>query len=297
MFLPIDFTPDGSAGDGDERVKFWSRATFDHFNSLYSSKEASEVGLCLMTGYDLKNTDIPDPWWADMVFGFRNVSTTSAEAKLLHLPPSCVKVWAFTTYMLTCRSYLPWLMAKFKRNGGHVEKRHITSLSEPSLKDYNMIINCVGMGARNLIGDKSLVPVRGQALLVEAPWVKHFVVSYMDKDTLTYIQPRAMGVVLGGTAQEGNWKESPDPETFEMIRKRCEALLPGLENERVIDSWVGLRPVRRQIRLEMEHFPLMSAHPPVIHCYGHGGQGVVLHWGCALEVGGMVEDWITGGIH
>ena len=38
--------------------------------------------------------------------------------------------------------------------------------------------------------------------------------------------------------------------------------------------------MRDTVRLEEERSADKS---PVIHCYGHGGQGVVLHWGCALQ--------------
>ena len=38
--------------------------------------------------------------------------------------------------------------------------------------------------------------------------------------------------------------------------------------------------MRDTVRLEEER---RAAKSPVIHCYDHGGHGVVLHWGCALQ--------------
>ena len=43
---------------------------------------------------------------------------------------------------------------------------------------------------------------------------------------------------------------------------------------------VGLRPVRPEVRLEVED--------RTVHCYGHGGAGVTLSWGCADEVARLV---------
>ena len=45
---------------------------------------------------------------------------------------------------------------------------------------------------------------------------------------------------------------------------------------------VGLRPVRPAVRLERD------GH--VVHCYGHGGAGVTLSWGCADEVVALVSN-------
>ena len=44
---------------------------------------------------------------------------------------------------------------------------------------------------------------------------------------------------------------------------------------------VGLRPARSSVRLERDG--------RVVHCYGHGGAGVTLAWGCAAEVAGLVS--------
>jgi D-amino-acid oxidase len=47
---------------------------------------------------------------------------------------------------------------------------------------------------------------------------------------------------------------------------------------------VGLRPARPAVRLETEGTP----GGVIVHCYGHGGAGVTLSWGCAEEVADVV---------
>ena len=64
------------------------------------------------------------------------------------------------------------------------------------------------------------------------------------------------------------------------IRARCAAALPALATARVLGTAVGLRPARSEVRLEAER----RGGGTVVHCYGHGGAGVTLAWGCAEEV-------------
>ena len=289
MIMPIDFVSSTPGSGTDLRIRQWIKDTFSHLERLYSSEVPGEIDLCMLTGYNYKYDEFPDPWWKELVFGFRNISSTSKEAQLLHLPQSCKTVWSFTTFMINCTHYLPWLMLNFTQKGGNVKENKLSSLDD--LVGYDVIINCSGLGARKLVNDVKIRPVRGQAILVRAPWIKHFVINYSEKDdVLTYVLPRANNMVLGGTAQVGNWDETVDPDTAELIMSRCVSLIPSLHKAEVIGGWAGGRPVRDTVRLEEER---REAKSPVIHCYGHGGQGVMLHWGCALHVGRLMEKYVT----
>lgn len=50
--------------------------------------------------------------------------------------------------------------------------------------------------------------------------------------------------------------------------------------------WVGLRPSRVPLRLSSEITRTNSTGAEVLvcHCYGHGGSGVTLSWGCAEDL-------------
>lgn len=282
---PISFT----SVDPDEQVRLqqWTADTFKHFNSLYQSESAGEIGLCVLAGYMLKNEKHPTlPWWKDIIFDFRSFSSSSSEVKMLKIPQNYQTVWAFSTYLVDCRQYLPWLMGEFIRRGGAVEQRRLSTLDE--LSHYDVIVNCSGLSAAELVGDRELRPVRAQAVVVRAPWIKHFITTDNAGEDMTYIFPRPNDVLLGGTAQDGNWDETVDPSTSEAILSRCAAVLPGLRGAEVVGAWAGGRPMRNVVRLEEER----GTPQLVIHCYGHGGQGVSLHWGCALDMGRMVESYI-----
>ena len=132
-----------------------------------------------------------------------------------------------------------------------VEQRRLKSLDE--LRGYDVVVNCTGLGAAELVGDHDLHPVRGQAVRVRAPWIKHFVIDIDEsKEDWVYVFPRSGDVLLGGTAVSGDWSETVDPATSEAIVSRCTALLPSLRGAEVIGAWVGGRPVRTTVRLEKE---------------------------------------------
>ena len=77
----------------------------------------------------------------------------------------------------------------------------------------------------------------------------------------------------------------PSEETVKRIVARATDLVPDLRGARVLGTRVGLRPARPAVRLEAEDRP----EGPVVHCYGHGGSGVTLSWGCADEVADLVD--------
>jgi D-amino-acid oxidase len=143
----------------------------------------------------------------------------------------------------------------------------------------DIVVNCTGLGARSLLPDPGVVPVRGQVVLVEQFGLSEWLLD--EGDELTYLIPRQETVVLGGTAQEGDDRLAPTSETAEAIVARCALLVPEAARARIVAHLVGLRPTRPSVRLERAELP---DGRPVVHCYGHGGSGVTLSYGCARDV-------------
>src|SRR5690606_39930813 len=99
-------------------------------------------------------------------------------------------------------------------------------------------------------------------------------------DAPCYVVPRLHDIVVGGTADEGSWDRRPDPTTATRLLERAERLVPALAGARVLAHRTGLRPARPTVRLEAEK----RNGTTVVHCYGHGGSGMTVSWGCADEV-------------
>jgi D-amino-acid oxidase len=143
------------------------------------------------------------------------------------------------------------------------------------------VINCTGMGARELVSDPDLIPIRGQLVVVENPGITEFFSeSTGPSPDLLHYAPHGETMVLGGTAQPDNWSRTPEPATAAAIIERCASVEPRFRYARVLDHRVGLRPTRPHVRVEAER----RDESLVIQNYGHGGAGITLSWGCAAEV-------------
>lgn len=287
-----DTTSDGAAGIlfaakfpdiPLERQKRWFKDSFDHLLAIAQSEHSPEAGVMLSSGWQIFK-EVPaekKPFWSDQVIGFRFMT----EAELKRFPDHKFGQ-AFTTIKCECSSYLPWLEKRFRKAGGKVERRMVGSLRDLG-RGYDIIVNCSGLGSKSLVGDKQVYPVRGQVLKVEAPWLQHFI---RDGDGKTYIYPGIHSVTVGGTRQEEDWRLHVDDGDTESILQRCSRLEPSLSRARVLSKWVGLRPSRRNPRVERELVQLQGRTLPVVHNYGHGGWGVTLAWGTALDALGLVRQ-------
>ena len=284
-FIPGgNYVPGGSDSFEQDAVK-WGIRTFNRLRHLRDTVGEEKTGLQLTPSYKYYKEKQPAPWFKDLLIDFKELS--KSEAKALNLPYARFEtIWSFHTFMIRGETYLPWMMMKIKENGGLIVQCKVESLSE--LCSYDIIINCTGLGARELVGDKSLFPVRGQLVAVKAPWMKE-IHHHREHDlsNVAYILPRKDAVLLGGSSEPHNWSTIPDPKTAEIIYQKCLALAPELKGAEVIGGWACLRPIRSRVRLEIETPP---NSPVVIHNYGHGGHGVILSWGCALDTVTLVQE-------
>ncbi|XP_056152118.1 D-aspartate oxidase [Lampris incognitus] len=287
-----DTTSDGAAGilfaaqfpDVPlERQRRWFRDSFDHLLAVAESKHSPEAGVLLTSGWQIFK-EVPHekrPFWSEFVLGFRLM--TDRELKRF---PDHKFGHAFTTIKCECSSYLPWLEKRFRKAGGLVEKKKLNSLRELS-KSFDIIANCAGLGSKTLVGDPQVYPVRGQVLKVRAPWLQHFI---RVADGKTYIYPGMHSVTIGGTRQADDWRLEVDGGDTQSILERCSQLEPSLKEAEVVGEWVGLRPSRRNPRVEKEMVQMNGRSVPVVHNYGHGGCGVTLAWGTALDALGLVRQ-------
>lgn len=223
------------------------------------------IGTCL----ELLRAARPDPWWRGAVERFDRVGPAD-------VPAGYAAGWRLRLPIVAMPVYLPWLAGRVAAAGGRIERRRVDAL-EALTAEADLVVNCTGLGARALAGDRTVTAVRGQVVIVRNPGLTEALLAQEDPAAPTYVVPRGRDCVLGGTAQEGVEDTAPDPCVAADILARCRALEPRLEGCDVLGHRAGLRPVRPAVRLELAAL----GRGRCLHHYGHGGAGVTLSWGAA----------------
>lgn len=260
-------------GTTQEITKQWMNDSWYYWQNILKSSEAEQAGVMSVPAYifSKQNYHITrNHLIEDLVPIYRPVEND--ELKL------CGDGWKYGSYFSTlkteCSKYLPWAEKSFTDKGGKILNRKIDTFT--SLAEYELVFNCAGMGAKYLCNDHDLVPIRGQVIKVKAPWLKS--AFYRDYDT--YIIPGFNGIAtLGGTRQYDSYNLDVCKHDAASILERCNDLVPGLKNAEVVAHKVGLRPHRVPVRVE----PEIMDGVKVVHCYGHGGYGVMCAPGTAMQ--------------
>ncbi len=138
--------------------------------------------------------------------------------------------------------YLLWLRAQLR-----IESRTIHDLVELE-REFDIVVNCSGLGARTLCNDPLVQSSRGVVLKVRNPGITRHMVS-LDDDTLTYILTRTNDIILGGTDDASTDVDVP-PSVAREIYERCVRVEPRLPAQYEVD--VGFRPLRASLRVERE---------------------------------------------
>ncbi|KAK3086315.1 hypothetical protein FSP39_016731 [Pinctada imbricata] len=174
--------------------------------------------------------------------------------------------------------------------GMQIVSGYLLHHTEPEfIGKYDVAVNCTGLGSRDLIGDKTIYPIRGQLVKVRAPWVKHFIFTEDD----TYFIQNEEFVICGGFRQRNDYNINNRKEDTEDILNRCQHLYPALKGCEVIGAWTGLRPSRSPLRVEIETMKFPRGELKVVHNYGHGSNGITLSWGTSLDAADLVKSCLN----
>lgn len=247
------------------RAVGWAGATADWLIKL--AAEDPSAGVDLLTRYELADDQTP-PWWLPAA---RNAKLVHSDFPGSHLARYA---WSFTAPRADPTFFLSWLEAQLPP----IEIRRVESLAD---EPGDLVVNCTGLRGRHLTGDTELQAIFGQVILVEPGQTDPLVCPGDERDpnAIFYAIPRRRGVIIGGCAFEcpDDQPAVPREDLTRQMLDRARRL--GVHPGPVIRAAAGLRPFRREVRLERD-----PVNRRILHNYGHGGAGYTLSWGCAQEV-------------
>ncbi|MAW63597.1 MAG: FAD-dependent oxidoreductase [Acidobacteria bacterium] len=124
--------------------------------------------------------------------------------------------------------YLDALVGEFHLLGGRIVIRQFDTPRDLMSVSESVIVNCTGLGSRDLFSDEELIPVKGQLT---------FLVPQPEINYEFNCMPRSDGIALGSTGEWGVWTLEPNEEA----RRRIV--------ERAIERYARMRPPEPGMRL------------------------------------------------
>jgi D-amino-acid oxidase len=273
IWFPYDAQP-------AKKVIPWALKTYQTLADL-ARMPASGVSMIELRQFS-RTGEIQIPDWAISV-GAKRLSVATALRAVAHRPQagshSFRSGFALTVPLMDTTIYLDYVANRFVAAGGSITSNTQLEKLEDVDSKFDLVINCAGIGARELVHDRHLEPHRGQVAVV--PIIDGLSCAIVCDDApLMYAIPRTNDCVFGGTNEVSD-NLAADCATTSKIVAECSCVL-SIETPRVLAERVGLRPFRKSgVRLESDRLRDGRA---VIHNYGHGGAGFTLSWGCAREV-------------
>jgi D-amino-acid oxidase len=271
LWFPYDAEP-------VNKVIPWALGTYRTLIDLARNPDSGVSIIELRQFSRTQEIQIPD--WA-ISFGAHTVIPSEIEGSFKSFKTG----FSLRVPLMDTTIYLDYLAARFRKAGGEANVDVYFRKLEDVDPKFDVVINCAGIGARELVHDVDLEPHRGQVAIV--PRIKDLPYAVVCDDApLMYAIPRRNDCVLGGT-NDLNDDLVVDSATTARIVAECERALK-IEKPNVLAERVGLRPFRKSgVRVERDQ---LRDSRTVVHNYGHGGSGFTLSWGCAEEAFDFATD-------
>ena len=216
-------------------VSSWSGQTYSLLADLASGRTVESLG-CLgpemrktvrrLHGTTVDSEELGRPPWAREVSQFRDLSLTDIEIPGAGpLPGEQIFANSFLSFTWETSKALPLFYSWLEEHGVTITQRKVNSIAE---LEADIVINCTGLGSRDLLGDEGMFPVSGHVCRVKASWVGNMMADNREQ-TWAYVIPNTETVVLGSVDIQGNWDTQPGRADRDNILERCDKLYPGIK--------------------------------------------------------------------
>jgi glycine oxidase len=104
------------------------------------------------------------------------------------------------------------------------------------------VVNCAGAWSGQIAPHAFPTrPVKGQMLCLAAP--SRTLLKHVIRTPDVYLVPRSDGrILVGATVEEAGFDKRTDPATIQRLHRAALALVPELQNAKILEDWAGLRP-------------------------------------------------------
>lgn len=295
-----------------------SQATF------YELRKLPFPGMTIHRHFEVFEFEPDQPDYSGWMMNFQDIEQLDSNAIPRRSNSQQLHGWLFDCLYADWPLYFPALNEVYKKIGGQISHQKV-GRDEIGNLPAKIIINCSGTSSPQLFDD----PVENQMILrghllhqPNAPLITNDngdIISYNytphasvysdtnDEACDVYCYPRKDGWVLGGSRQTGNlqdreWDNINDENSCIVDGISCPRQIIDLNNEILKNSYnlslnhtadltslVGYRYIRNKNEgLRLDHETISGKK--IFHNYGHGGAGVSLSWGCALEIASQISD-------
>jgi glycine/D-amino acid oxidase-like deaminating enzyme len=138
----------------------------------------------------------------------------------LPLPGSTLPGSVRETFLIEPPIYMPRLLGELIERGGALSSRTFRTPSDLEALAEPVLVDCLGLGAAEVFGDKDVVPIRGQ-LVHLFPECLPYLLTHRGG----YMFPRHDALVLGGTWEEGVADPTPSVADCDAILERHRSFL------------------------------------------------------------------------
>ena len=254
------------------------RDSFKFYWSLAQQRDPScGVKTYPMTEYRDDCTDDTRLWFKNLVPGYRVLPASE-------LPSGVTMGVKYTTLAMNPLLLLQWLKKELDRKGVEFMRAEVKSIEEArKLTRAKVIVNASGLGARELVGDEAVRPVRGQTMFVKTNFSE---LVMREGSEYTYVIPRmgSGGVIMGGVKSD-RLDAEVDIELKTDILRRVNRITNDAFKDldpRSVQDIIGFRPSRKGgLRVE---------RGDVVHAYGVEGAGYIYSFGLAEKARLLIEE-------
>lgn len=318
LFPSASMIPHSVYSDQLETIFKTSQAFF------YELHKLTFPGLVMHKHFEIFEDDPGNPLYRNWMLNLRTIDELEPKTIPQRKNSPNLHGWVFDCIFADWPLYFPALIQAYKESGGQIIQQKVerSDLNELSA---DVIVNCSGTGSPELFDDpveKQLI-MRGH--LLHKPDVNLItnnqdeIISYNYTPKISvytdqqgdacdvYCYPRKDGWVLGGSRQAGQlgqqqWPQKSNSDYYEIDGISFPKPIIDLNNEILSQTFgrslefseelspsVGYRYIRSTnngLRLDQE----TVSGKTIYHNYGHGGAGVTLSWGCALEIAAQINS-------